>query len=144
MGSPFYVYFCPHIYNFCLISVILEFHFEAVRQQSLLNPPLFLPKNSVCSIELSLHDTFQACLASLQTDKAIYGVVMGFPPSFSEKQQQLFLNHYIIFFFSVFNNLLPTEWLNHYITPIPKSGDRSIATNYRPISLLSSDLVSQL
>ena len=142
------MFFWSYIFNFvssvsfCLCVIALEFHFEAVRQQLLLNPPLFLPKNSVCSIELSLYDTFQACLASLQTDKAMAGD--GIPPSFSEKQQQLFLNHYIIFFFSVFNNLLPTEWLNHYITPIPKSGDRSIATNYRPISLLSSDLVSQL
>ena len=58
--------------SFCL-CVTLEFHFEAVRQQLLLNAPLFLPNNSVCSNELSLHDTFQACLASLQTDKAIYG-----------------------------------------------------------------------
>ena len=69
---------------------------------SLLNPPLFLPENSICSIEISLHDTFQA-LASLQTNKAMGGD--GIPPSFSEKQLQLSLNHYIIFFFSVFNNL---------------------------------------
>ena len=33
---------------------------------------------------------------------------------------------------------LPLEWHNHYITPIPKSGEKSINTNYRPISLLSS------
>ena len=32
---------------------------------------------------------------------------------------------------------LPAEWRDHYITPIPKSGDRSVVSNYRPISLLS-------
>ncbi len=33
---------------------------------------------------------------------------------------------------------LPSEWKIHNITPIPKSKDRMLVSNYRPISLLSS------
>lgn len=33
---------------------------------------------------------------------------------------------------------IPKEWKIHCISPIHKSGDRSLVTNYRPISLLSS------
>ena len=30
---------------------------------------------------------------------------------------------------------LPEEWRCHHITPIYKSGDRSVISNYRPVSL---------
>ena len=32
--------------------------------------------------------------------------------------------------------VFPDSWKSHLITPIPKSGDRSLVCNYRPISLL--------
>ena len=43
-----------------------------------------------------------------------------------------------IFLLCIKQSSLPSEWRDHYITPIPKSGDRSLVSNYRPISLLSS------
>ena len=38
---------------------------------------------------------------------------------------------------SVGNSCIPSEWKVHCVTPIHKSGDKSIVSNYRPISLLS-------
>ena len=34
--------------------------------------------------------------------------------------------------------MIPSEWHDHFITPIPKSGDKTLISNYRPISRLSS------
>lgn len=45
--------------------------------------------------------------------------------------------HYL-FNKSLEQQVLPTEWRLHSITPIYKSGDRALVANYRPISLLCS------
>jgi len=45
--------------------------------------------------------------------------------------------HYL-FSKSLEQQILPSEWRLHSITPIYKSGDRASVTNYRPISLLCS------
>ena len=42
-----------------------------------------------------------------------------------------------LFSASVANSCIPSEWKVHCVTPIHKSGDKSIVSNYRPISLLS-------
>ncbi len=39
---------------------------------------------------------------------------------------------------SLNSGVIPSEWKLHNISPIYKSGDRSLVSNYRPISLLSS------
>ena len=41
-----------------------------------------------------------------------------------------------LFNLSLSQQVIPTEWKCHAITPIHKSGDRSLVKNYRPISLL--------
>ena len=41
-----------------------------------------------------------------------------------------------LFNLSLKNSQIPSEWHLHRITPIFKSGDRSLVSNYRPISLL--------
>ena len=41
-----------------------------------------------------------------------------------------------LFSLSLSKQLIPCEWKCHSITPIFKSGDKSLVKNYRPISLL--------
>ena len=41
-----------------------------------------------------------------------------------------------LFNLSLSQHVLPKEWLIHSINPIHKSGDKSVVSNYRPISLL--------
>ena len=41
-----------------------------------------------------------------------------------------------LFNLSLSSSVIPTEWKIHRIIPIFKSGDRSLISNYRPISLL--------
>ena len=41
-----------------------------------------------------------------------------------------------LFSLSIANQVIPSEWKCHSITPIHKSGDKALVTNYRPISLL--------
>ena len=43
-----------------------------------------------------------------------------------------------LFNYSVKNGVVPDEWKNSNIVPIPKSSNRALASNYRPISLLST------
>ena len=43
-----------------------------------------------------------------------------------------------LFCLSLSSHSIPEEWRIHQITPIHKSGDRSLVSNYRPISLLCS------
>ena len=47
------------------------------------------------------------------------------------------LCHLHVFVQSVKQHRIPAEWKIHAITPIHKSGDRQMVSNYRPISLLS-------
>ena len=42
-----------------------------------------------------------------------------------------------LFNYSVMNGVVPDEWKNPNIVPIPKSSNRAQASNYQPISLLS-------
>ena len=46
-------------------------------------------------------------------------------------------------FFDLFNQFLafgelPESWKRSHVTPVPKSGDLSLVSNYRPIALLSN------
>ena len=43
-----------------------------------------------------------------------------------------------LFNFCIQNSFVPTQWKTSLIVPVYKKGDRSNATNYRPISLTSS------
>ena len=43
---------------------------------------------------------------------------------------------YHLFTLSLSPHYLPLEWRTHLIKPFFKSGDKSLITNYRPISLL--------
>ena len=99
-------------------------------------PPPYLPSNSICSIDISIHDTFEA-LCSLNINKASGGD--GIPPVILKGAATALLEplHHL-FDTCIKRSVIPLEWRRHFITPIFKSGDRSKVSNYRPISLLPS------
>ena len=41
-----------------------------------------------------------------------------------------------LFVVSLSSGSIPSQWCTHWITPIYKSGDKSLVSNYQPISLL--------
>ena len=94
-----------------------------------------LPASSLCSIDISLEDTFLA-LSSCDPSKAMGGD--GIPPMILKHAASALAEpvHHL-FSLCLTKSYLPAEWRCHHITPIHKSGDRSTITNYRPISLLS-------
>ena len=92
------------------------------------------PDSSICSINTSLDDTFTA-LTSLDSAKAMGGD--GIPTIILKRTTVALLEpiHHL-FDLCLLKSCLPKEWRSHRITPIFKSGDRSVVSNYRPVSLL--------
>ena len=95
-----------------------------------------IPADSLSSISISIHDTWDA-LVTLDTTKAMG--CDGIPPLILKHAATALVDpiHYL-FNLCISQSYLPSEWRSHLITPIPKSGDRSNIENYRPISLLCS------
>ena len=120
------------------IASLFNQYFHSVynsNSSSVSQPPPTLPEVSLCSIDISVHDLFKA-LCSLNCGKAMGGD--GIPPIILKGTAAAILEplHHL-FAMCTQKSSLPVEWRDHYITPIPKSGDRSVVSNYRPISLLS-------
>ena len=120
------------------IASLFNQYFHSVynsNSSSVSQPPPTLPEVSLRSIDISVHDLFKA-LCSLNCGKAMGGD--GIPPIILKGTAAAILEplHHL-FARCTQKSSLPAEWRDHYITPIPKSGDRSIVCNYRPISLLS-------
>ena len=79
-------------------------------------------------------DVFTA-LSSLNPTKA--GGIDGIGPRVLKFcATALYQPIYHLFMLSLSQHYIPQEWRVHCITPIHKSGDRSLVNNYRPISLL--------
>ena len=93
---------------------------------------------SLCSINISLHDTFTA-LTSLYCSKAMGGD--GIPPIILKCTAVALLEpiHHL-FVLCLPKSYLPKEWRSHRITPIFKSGDRSVVLT----TVLSSSSVVSL
>ncbi len=85
-------------------------------------------------IHFDSQDTYEA-LVSLDPTKAM-GIDEISPQILKHCALALFelVNH--LFQLSFDQGYLPHEWKLHLITPIFKSGDRSLIDDYRPISLL--------
>lgn len=75
------------------------------------------------------------CLLALNTTKS-KGIDGISPKILSRCASALFQPIHHLFIQCLIHHSLPSEWRIHLISPIPKSGDLSSVTNYRPISLL--------
>ena len=102
-------------------------------------PPLdSLPTLSLTlsDISISTSEVFES-LVSLDPTKAMGIDCLG-PRILKECAHILFQPLHHLFCLSLSSHSIPEEWRIHQITPIHKSGDRSLVSNYRPISLLCS------
>ena len=92
------------------------------------------PTSHLSSISISITDTFEA-LAKLDPEKAM-GCDNLSPRILRACASSLCEPITVLFNKTLDSCTLPSMWKLHKITPIPKSGDKSMISNYRPISLL--------
>ena len=105
---------------------------QGLPQFSTLSPPsIFLSK-----VDFSISDVYQA-LIKLDPTKAM-GIDGIGPRVLKSCACALSEPIHHLFKVSLSCSCLPSEWTIHCITPIHKSGDKSLISNYRPISLLCS------
>lgn len=91
-------------------------------------------KSTLSTIHISDTDVYEALLALNTTkSKGIDGIS---PKILSRCASALSQPIHHLFIRCLIHHSLPSEWRIHLISPIPKSGDLSSVTNYRPISLL--------
>ena len=90
---------------------------------------------SLQSINISEADVYDA-LTSLDPNKAL-GIDGIGPKILKNCSESLFQPLCHLFNLSLASSVIPNEWKTHKIIPIFKSGDRSLISNYRPISLLA-------
>ena len=102
------------------------------KESSLSVPPL--SPSSLQSIDITTSDIWKA-LSSLDPSKAkgIDGISPQVLQSCAVPLCEPLLH---LFSSSLVTSTLPSEWKIHRVTPIFKSGDRALVSNYRPISLL--------
>ena len=89
---------------------------------------------SLQSINISEADVYNA-LTSLDPNKAL-GIDGIGPKILKNCSESLFQLLCHLFNLSLASSVIPNEWKTHQIIPIFKSGNRSLISNYRPISLL--------
>ena len=94
------------------------------------------PEKALCSLSISIEETFSA-LVSIDSSKAMGGD--NIPPIILKHSATALVEpiHHL-FSLCLSQAYLPTEWHSHWVVPIPKTGDKSVISNYRPISLLCS------
>ena len=110
------------------------FHSVYLPSKVLTMPPSNSGSSNLSSISISLHDTFTALI---QLDPKKSKGIDGIGPLVLKRCATPLctpLNH--LFVSSLQFSTIPSEWKVHRISPVYKSGDKSLVTNYRPISLL--------
>ena len=93
-----------------------------------------VPATQMSSITVSESDVWKV-LCSLDPGKAL-GPDKISPKLLRECATPLTPPITALFNYCLSSASIPNEWKSHKITPIFKSGDRSLVSNYRPISLL--------
>ena len=117
-----------------LLNKLFHSVFTVDIEPATLTPLPFLPVPSAQLTCISLEDTFLA-ISSCDPSKAKGGD--GIPPLIlNQAAAALAEPVHHLFSLCLSKSYLPAEWRCHHVTTIHKSGDRSLVTNYRPISLL--------
>jgi len=93
-------------------------------------------RRHLLSIQIFEQEVLDA-LISVRTDKAT-GIDGIGPRTLKQRAYILVKPLHHLFSTSLNRSSLPHKWRIHTIVPVRKSGDKSQATNYHPISLLSS------
>ena len=110
-------------------------------------PPLEIlstPVSTLSDIGICEMDVYEA-LSSLDTTKASGPDGIG-PKVLAHCASALYSPFHHLFLLCLSQHHLPSEWREHLIIPVFKSGDMSLVKNYRPISLLctTSKLLEKL
>ena len=93
-------------------------------------------RQHLVSINISEEDVLEA-LNSLDPDKSS-GIDKIGPRVLKNCAFSLCGPLHHLFVTCLSKHTIPSEWRIHVITPVHKSGDKSLVNNYRPISLLSN------
>ena len=93
-----------------------------------------MPTHVLQDIEIS-HDEVFTILSSLDVTKSADLDDIN-PKILNFCAQSLLQPVCHLFTVSVSTSKLPIQWHSHRVTPIHKSGDKSLISNYHPISLL--------
>ena len=116
------------------IAELFASHFKTSYKPATTGSPL-IPTASNISIDLSCEDV----LAAIKTLKPAYYTAPDQIPAIFLKKCSSALAYplYLIFKRSLTEGVFPDIWRSSFVTPIFKDGDRSMVSNYRPISLIS-------
>ena len=120
-----------NLFNTYFHSVFTKSSFVLPHMDTLPLPQSTLSNISICD------DEVYSALASLDPMKSM-GIDGIGPGLLKHCAAALYQPFHHLFLLILSQSYIPAEWRTHLITPIPKSGDKSIAKNYRPISLLCS------
>ena len=93
-------------------------------------------RQHLVSINISEEEVFEA-LNSLDPDKSSGIDTIG-PRILKKCAHSLCGPLHHLFATSLSKHTIPLDWRTHVITPLHKSGDKSLVNNYCPISLLSN------
>ena len=94
-------------------------------------------RQHLVSINIFEEEVFEA-LNSLDPDKSSGIDTIG-PRVLKKCAHSLCGSLHHLFVTSLSKHTIPLDWRTHVITPVHKSGDKSLVNNYRPISLLSNN-----
>ena len=112
----------------------MYFHSVYLPSKDLTMPSSVSVNSNLSSIDISIHDTLTALIElDPRKSKGIDGIG---PLVLKQCATPLCtpINH--LFVKSLQFSSIPSEWKVHCITPVYKSGDKSLVENYRPISLM--------